>query len=161
LNSIRVFVWSLRRLLWIAAFLLCPQAHGKPPTEWQFKTWQDAVTQAEAEKKPLFVIFGFEDCQWCDYLYRRGMNDAELRGKYQQAAALTYFDTKSTNQAEQLILPGGATITRAEIIKRFQAYPTPSWVFISPSGEVLQANRSGKSTSREMLRDLEAALLKK
>jgi thioredoxin-related protein len=153
---------SLYRVAVVLVSLFVGQlAHAKPPAEWQFQEWRDAVAKAESEKKPLLILFGFEDCQWCDYLYRRGMNDANLRSKYQQAAALTYFDTKNTNQAEQLTLPGGATVTRAEIMQRFQAYPTPSWVFISPSGEVLQTNRSGKSTSREMLRDLEAALSKK
>jgi thioredoxin-related protein len=149
------------RLAMLVSISLCGQlAQAKPPAEWQFKEWRDAVAQAESEKKPLFVLFGYEGCQWCEHLYRRGMNDADLRSKYQQGAALTYFDTKSPRQDEQLALPGGATFARAELIKHFQAYPTPSWVFLSPSGAVLQTNRNGKSTTREMLRDLEAALSK-
>jgi len=152
----------LRRLVVIVSILLGgPLAQAKPPAEWQFKEWRDAVAQAEREKKPLFVLFGYEDCPWCEYLYRRGMNDADLRSKYQQGAVLTYFDTKGPKPDEQLVLPGGEAVARADIIKRFQAYPTPSWVFLSPSGAVLQANRNGKSTAREMLRDLDAALSKK
>jgi hypothetical protein len=46
------------------------------------------------------------------------------------------------------------------LIKRYQAYPTPSWVFLSTSGAPLAGNRSGKTTSREMLRDVEQALSK-
>lgn len=136
-------------------------AHGKPPAEWKFEEWRDAVNKTQIEQKPLFVMFGFEDCVWCDHLYRRAMNDAELRAKYQNSVALTYFDTKSTKTDEPLLMPGGALRTRAEIIKQFQAYPTPSWVFISATGEVLSANRGGKSTAREMLRDLESALSKR
>jgi thioredoxin-related protein len=152
----------LRWLALTVSILLCGQlAQAKPPAEWQFKEWRDAVEQAETERKPLFVLFGYEDCRWCEHLYRRGMNDADLRSRYQQGVVLTYFDTKSPKQDEQLVLPGGTTFARAELIKRFQAYPTPSWVFLSPSGVVLQANRGARSTAREMLRDLEAALPRK
>jgi thioredoxin-related protein len=152
---------SPRRVVLLFMLLGGQLAQAKPPAEWQFKEWQDAVAQAESEKKPLFVLFGFESCQWCEHLYRRGMNDAGLRSQYQQRVVLTYVDTKNPKQDEQMVLPGGATVARAELIKRLQAYPTPSWVFLSPSGLVLHANRNGKSTAREMLLDLETALSKK
>ena len=135
-------------------------ATANPPAAWAFKEWGDAVAQASTEKKPLFVMFGFEDCQWCEHLYRRGMNDADLRTKYQQSVVLAYMDTKSHKPDEQFTLPDGSKVTHADLLKRFQAYPTPSWVFFSSSGNVLHTNRNGKSTTREMLRDLETALSK-
>ena len=144
----------------VSLFVCVGSSSAKPPAEWQFKEWSEAVAQAETEKKPLFVLFGYEGCEWCEYLYRRGMNDAALRAKYQSSAILTYIDTKSHRPEEEFTLPGGAKIAHGELIKRFQAYPTPSWIFLSSNGATLGSNRSGKTTAREMLRDVEQALAK-
>jgi thioredoxin-related protein len=150
-----------KRLLLALLFTLAFEVvQAKPPASWEFKGWEEAVAQATAEKKPMFVMFGYEDCQWCEYLYRRGMNDTDLRSKYKQSVVLAYVDTKSHMPDEVFVMPGGARTTHAELIKRFQAYPTPSWVFLSPTGTVLHSNRNGKSTSREMQRDVETALSK-
>jgi thioredoxin-related protein len=133
-------------------------ARAKPPANWQFQEWDVAVARASAENKPLFVMFGYENCQWCEHLYRRGMNDADLRLKYSQSTVPTYVDTKSPRPDEAFTMPGGEKVTHSELIKRLRAYPTPSWVFISPDGVVLHSNRNGRSTAREMLRDVETAI---
>jgi alcohol dehydrogenase class IV len=59
---------------------------------------------------------------------------------------------------EMIALPGGSSMSHAQLIKHFRAYPTPSWVFLSTKGTVLKANRGSKSTSRQLLLDLDAAL---
>ena len=149
----------LDRLLFSALLLLAaPAALSKPPAEWRFQDWKVAVAAAERTHKPLFVLFGFEECPYCDYLYRHGMDSPDVRTKYQASAVLTYYDTRAHRPDEPVVLPGGATMTHAQFIKQFRAYPTPSWVFLSPKGTVLQANRGSKSTSPALLRDLEAAL---
>ena len=147
-----------RLLLSTVLFLVVPAAFSKPPAEWQFQDWKTAVATAERTHKPLFVFFGFEECPYCDYLYRHGMDSAEVRTKYQASAVLTYYDTRAHGSDEMVALPGGATMSHAQFIKQFRAYPTPSWLFLSNKGAVLQANRGSKSTSRDLLRDLEAAL---
>ena len=141
-------------LLW----LLVPAALARPPAEWQFKDWNAAVVAAEKSRKPLFVLFGFEQCPYCDHLYREGMNHAETRARYQSSVVLAYHDTRAHGPDEVIRLPGGATMSHAQFLKQFRAYPTPSWVFLSPKGTVLQANRGSKSSSRQLQRDLEAAL---
>ncbi|MEP6941249.1 MAG: thioredoxin fold domain-containing protein [Rudaea sp.] len=151
---------TIRLCLALTALFFSQGALANPPANWEFKEWNEAVVQANAEKRPILVMFGYEDCRWCEYLYRRGMNDADLRAKYKQSVVLAYVDTKSHKPDEEFAMPGGAKTTHAELIRRFQAYPTPSWVFLSPSGEVLHTGRNGKSTSRDMLRDLETALSK-
>jgi thioredoxin-related protein len=151
----------LNRLVLTLVVTLCFQAaEAKPPEAWEFKGWEEAVAQSTAERKPMFILFGYEDCQWCEYLYRRGMNDADLRSRFKQSFVLAYVDTKSHAPNEEFVMPGGARITHAELIKQFQAYPTPSWVFLSPTRTVLHGNRNGKSTSRDMQRDIGAALSK-
>ena len=144
----------LAALLWLAA----PAALAKPPAEWRFEDWNAAVASAEQSGKPLFVLFGFEQCPYCDYLYRHGMSSAELRARYQAGAVLAYYDTRARKADDVVRLPGGATLTHAQLIQQFRAYPTPSWMFLSAKGTVLKANRGSKTTSTQLQRDLEAAL---
>ena len=149
----------LVRLLLSALLLLgAPAAFAKPPAEWQFQDWKAAVAAAERTNKPLFVLFGFEQCPYCDYLYRHGMDSTEVRAKYQASVVLAYYDTRVPKPDELVRLPGGATMSHAQFIKTFRAYPTPSWQFLSTKGTVLKANRGSKSTGRDLLRDLDAAL---
>jgi hypothetical protein len=56
--------FKLAALVSFAAALTIPQAHAKPPAEWQFKTLPEAITQSETENKPLLIMFGFEKCTW-------------------------------------------------------------------------------------------------
>lgn len=150
----------LRRLLLSVLLLLAaaPAAFSKPPVEWRFQDWNAAVAAAQRTNRPLFVLFGFEQCPYCDYLYRHGMDSSEVRTKYQASVVLAYYDTRARRADEMVALPGGATMSHAQFIKQFRAYPTPSWVFLSTKGTVLQANRGSKSTSGALTRDLEAAL---
>jgi len=148
-----------RLLLSALLLLLVPAAHSKPPAEWRFQDWNAAVAAAEKTNKPLFVLFGFEQCPYCEHLYRNGMDSSELRTKYQAGAVLAYYDTRAHGPDEPVQLPGGATMNHAQFIKQFRAYPTPSWMFMSSKGTVLQANRGSKSSSRDLLRDLDAALV--
>jgi len=149
---------SVRLLLAAVLLLVAPLAASKPPVEWQFQDWKTAVAAAERTRKPLFVLFGFEQCPYCDHLYRNGMNNPELRAKYQASAVLAYYDTRAHGSDERVVLPGGATMSHAQFIKQFRAYPTPSWLFLSAKGTVLLANRGSKSTSGQLLRDLDVAL---
>jgi thioredoxin-related protein len=133
-------------------------AFAKPPAEWKFQDWNTAVATAQKTQRPLFVLFGFEQCPYCEHLYRHGMASADARGRYQASVVLAYYDTRIPKPDAPVKLPGGTTMTHAEFIKQFRAYPTPSWLFMSPQGTVLKANRGSKSTARDLLRDLDAAL---
>lgn len=151
---------KLRVTALLAGSLVGASAQSSPPEEWHFKDWPEAVAQAKAESKPLFVLFGFEDCPWCRYLYQHGMSDRDLRATYQRRVILAYFDTKMHGREEQLVFPGGTSTSAGEIIERLHAYPTPSWVFISPCGVVLNADRGSMTTPIELRRALEVALSK-
>jgi thioredoxin-related protein len=148
----------IRLLLSTLLLLGVPGSFAKPPAEWKFQDWKSAVATAEATHKPLFVLFGFEECPYCEYLYRHGMDSADARNRYQSNVVLAYYDTRIPKADDVVRLPGGASMSHAQFIKQFRAYPTPSWIFMSSKGAVLQASRGSKSTSGELLRELDAAL---
>jgi thioredoxin-related protein len=154
---------SPSKIVSLAAFLgLTVSTHvfAKPPEDWQFKALPEAIIQAETENKPLLIFFGFEKCAWCDYLYNAGMNNNDLKKEYKNAVALAYYDTRVPKADDIVSLPAGQSMKHSDFIKQYRAYPTPSWIFISPKGEILYGNNGGKSTAREMRRDLEIALKK-
>src|SRR5262245_11600434 len=148
----------IRLLLSALLLLIAPAAFSKPPAEWKFQDWKAAVAAAEGTQRPLFVFFGFEQCPYCEYLYQHGMDSSALRARYQASVVLAYYDTRAPGPDDVVRLPGGATMSHAQFIKQFRAYPTPSWMFMSAKGAVLQAHRGSKSTSDELLRQLDAAL---
>ncbi|ANJ73028.1 thioredoxin family protein [Ralstonia insidiosa] len=148
-------------LLALLLVLMSSMANAAPPKEWGFLPLGEAIKIAKRDNKPIFVLFGFEDCPWCSRLYAGAMSDNDLRAQYQSSVVLAYFDTKGGPKSEVFDLPNGVQQTRAGIIQIFAAYPTPSWVFLSPDGTTLGAGRNGKTTAREMRRDLETALAKK
>jgi hypothetical protein len=86
------------------------------------------------------------------------MDSSDARARYQASVVLAYYDTRLPQADAVVRLPGGATMTHAQFIKQFRAYPTPSWLFLSTKGAVLQAGRGSKSTDRDLLRQLDAAL---
>lgn len=144
-----------RLLCGLSLALLVVSAQARPPADWPFQTWDAAVASSVAGQRPVFVLFGFENCPWCDYLYQRGMNDDEVKAQYARHLVMTYVDTKAANQEELFTLPGGERMALKDLVRKFRAYPTPSWIFLSPTGQLLHADRGGKSTAREMLKDLE------
>ena len=79
--------------------LCISSAYAGPPANWPFKPWNEAVAAAKADGKLLFILFGYEDCPWCDTLYRRAMNDDEVRSRYSAALMLTYVDTKADRKS--------------------------------------------------------------
>lgn len=131
-----------------------------PPASWPFKPWDEAVSASKVQKKPLLVLFGYDDCKWCHVLYRGGMNDDEVLARYSANLVLTYVDTKTTAAETRFRLPDGSSVPLKELLKLYRAYPVPSWVYLAANGTVLHSNRLGTTTARELLKDMEVALSK-
>ena len=144
----------------LISWLCASISQAAPPTNWPFKSWDEAVAISKAEHKPLFVLFGYEECEWCHYLYHRGMNDAEVLSKYSSSFSLTFIDTKATPETTVFHFPDGSAVLLKELLRRYRVYPVPSWVFLSETGVLLHSNRGGRTPTRELLRDLEVALAK-
>lgn len=144
----------------VSSLLSISTACARPPAEWPFKPWNEAVAVAKAEKKPLFVLFGYESCEWCRVLYRGGMNDPDVLSKYRSSLVLTYVDTEATSEDARFVLPEGTSFSLKDLLDRYRVYPVPSWVYLSETGVLLNSDRGGRTTSRELLRDIEIALSK-
>ena len=120
-----------------------PAAHAKPPEDWPFVEYNDAVRMAKRMNKPMFVYFGFPTCPYCEIANRNTFSINALRKRYTEHYVLAYFDIRG-DPNDPITLPAGEKLTRAEAIQRLRSSPVPAWMFVSPTGkEILLRRGSG------------------
>ena len=120
-----------------------------PPPEWGFINIKDGFKKARDENKPIFVLFGFENCPWCKVLYRSAFSDTELREYYRKEFVLVYMSTRGENEEPLYKLPDGQELSAAQITKAWNVYPTPSWRWLRPDGSVIAMDNNARTTPRE------------
>ena len=127
------------------AFLLAPQApQAKTPDGWPFVEFNEAVRVAQRTHKPMFVYFGFQTCPYCEIANKNTFSFDALRKRYTEHYVLAYFDIRG-NPADQITLPSGEKITRADAIKRLRSVPVPAWMFIAPDGKEILMRRGSRT----------------
>lgn len=151
---------ALAALIAFIAIFLSTGTFAAPPAEWGFQKLPAAMAAAKAANKPVFVLFGHEACGYCKLLYRQTLSDEDLRKTFQKDFVLAYVDTDGLGEPDSYQLGSDPAQGRADFIKAFNAYPTPSWVFLTPKGIRLHGERGGKTMARELLRDGDTALEK-
>lgn len=122
-------------------------AQAKPPEEWPFIEFNQAVRTAKRVNKPMFVYFGFPTCPYCEIANKNTFSSNTLRKRYTEHYVLAYFDVRG-NADDIIALPGGEKLTRAEAMTRLRSNPVPAWMFVSPEGKEILMRR-GSATPVE------------
>jgi thioredoxin-related protein len=126
-------------------FLLAPQApQAKTPDGWPFIEFNEAVRVMQRTHKPMFVYFGFQTCPYCEIANKNTFSFDTLRKRYTDHYVLAYFDIRG-NPADQMTLPSGEKITRADAIRRLRSVPVPAWMFIAPDGREILMRRGSRT----------------
>ncbi|MFN0161287.1 MAG: thioredoxin family protein [Burkholderiales bacterium] len=135
---------TILAIAWALCFLAAPATHAKTPDGWPFVEYTEAIKLSQKSGKPMFVLFGFPTCPYCEYLNKHTFSSEMLRKRYSASYVLGYFDIRG-NPADVLTLHDGKKMTRAEAIKHLKGSPVPGWTFVSSDGkEILQ--RKGSRT---------------
>lgn len=113
---------------------LCAATRAEAPDGYPFVPFDQAMQQAQAEGKPLFVYFGRYGCGYCEKTNKEAFSDAEVKTRYTEHYALAYVDAES---GERLRLPSGERITERELGTRYDAFVTPVFSFLTPEGELV------------------------
>ena len=117
-------------------FMLTTSASANPPAGYPFLRFDQAIEQAAAEAKPVFLYFGRYGCGYCDRTNKEAFSDPVVRERYTSHYVLTYVDSES---GRRLRLPSGERITERELGTRWNAAVTPVFTFMTPDGtRVLQ-----------------------
>ena len=125
----------MRTMLFLMFILLASTAaRAEAPAGYPFLPFDQAMTQARAEHKPLFVYFGRYGCGYCEKTNREAFSDDGVRAAYTQHYVLAYVDSES---GKRLRLPSGERITERELGTRYDAFVTPVFTFMTADGEAL------------------------
>ena len=104
---------------------------ANPPQDYPFLRFDEAMQQANKERKLVFVYFGRYGCAYCDKTNKEAFADLDVREKYVSHYVLTYVDSES---GRRLRLPSGERITERELGTRYNAAVTPVFSFMTPDG---------------------------
>ncbi|HEY9147643.1 MAG TPA: thioredoxin fold domain-containing protein [Gammaproteobacteria bacterium] len=142
------------RLFALALFSLTAlAAHADAPEGYPFLPFDQAMKQAAAEQKPVFVYFGRYGCGYCDKTNKEAFSDPTVRERYVSHYVLAYVDSES---GKRLRLPSGERITERELGTRYDAFVTPVFSFLDPQGG-LQHRLVGVQSREELLKADEVA----
>jgi len=138
----------LMSALVFAVPLFAEVARAKIPDGWPFLEFNEAVKVARQKGRPMFVYFGFETCPYCAYLNEHAFSSESLRKLYTANYVLAYFDIRG-NPEDEITLPDGGHVTRAEAIKRLKGSPVPAWMFVGPDGGTILMRRGSRTKVNE------------
>jgi thioredoxin-related protein len=122
------------RTLGFILFFLGTSAVADPPEGYPFLPFDEAMEQANAETKLMFVYFGRYGCGYCDKTNKEAFSDPGVKSQYSKNYILAYVDAES---GKRLRLPTGERITERELGTRYNAFVTPVFSFMSPDGTVV------------------------
>lgn len=120
-----------RSALVLVVLLFITPVSGNPPAGYPFLRFDQAMQQANSERKLVFVYFGRYGCAYCGKTNREAFSDASVRDKYMRHYVLAYVDAES---GRRLRLPTGERITERELGTRYNAAVTPVFSFLAPDG---------------------------
>lgn len=124
----------LRTTLMLLTLLAGSAALADAPQGYDFLPFDEALRQANAQAKPVFVYFGRYGCGYCEKTNKEAFSDPSVRERYSRHYVLAYVDAES---GERLRLPSGERITERELGTRYEAMVTPVFSFMTPDGEVV------------------------
>jgi thioredoxin-related protein len=146
-----------RSALLLLMLVVVAPASANPPAGYPFLRFDEAMQQANADVKLVFVYFGRYGCAYCDKTNKEAFSDPTVRDKYIGNYILTYVDSES---GRRLRLPSGERITERELGTRYNAAVTPVFSFMTPDGtRVLQLiGLQSKASLLEADRKIQEAL---
>lgn len=125
----------MRYLLILLSTLLMQPVLAEAPEGYPFQAFDQALQQARAQNKILFVYFGRYGCGYCEKTNKEAFSDARVRQIYTDNYVLAYVDAES---GKRLRLPSGERITEHEVGTRYNAFVTPVFTFLTPGGTPLK-----------------------
>ena len=145
------------RQLALMVLALCAFAvQADAPEGYPFVSFDEAMREAQAQQKPIFVYFGRHGCGYCEKTNKEAFSQATVKERYTQNYILAYVDAES---GKRLRLPSGERITERELGTRYNAFVTPIFSYLDSSGTA-QHRLVGVQSEETLLAADEAAMAK-
>ncbi|MDJ0832450.1 MAG: thioredoxin fold domain-containing protein [Gammaproteobacteria bacterium] len=124
LSSYRQHLLSLLCLLFFPVFSVV----AAPPETYKFLSLTEAMQQASAQNKPMFLYFGRYGCSTCRKMHKEVFTNDEMQEKYNRDFVLAYVDTES---GKRIKLPSGERMTEMQFASRNRILGTPTFIYFS------------------------------
>jgi thioredoxin-related protein len=124
-------MWKPTVLGLLLFVLLSLPVRAEPPAGYPFVNYDEGLTQAKQDGRPVFVYVGRFGCGWCEEVNSKTFTDPQLRALYVRRYHLVYVDSEG---GQRLTLPSGERITEHELGARLKVFATPVFVYLEPSG---------------------------
>ena len=129
----------------LAGFLFQPVL-AAPPERYEFLPFDQALKQAAADNKPLFLYFGRYGCNTCRKMHKEVFSDPSLQQNLSNHFVLAYVDTESGNRIR---LANGERTTEMQFASRSRILGTPTFVYFSDQQKPL-FTKAGFQTISQM-----------
>lgn len=137
----RSFIWL--SVLWLG---FSQQVYCAPPEDYAFLPLTEAMQQASAEGKPMFLYFGRYGCSTCRKMHKEVFTDPALQQKYSERFVLAYVDTESGNRIR---LPSGERTTEMQFAASNRILGTPTFIYFAEDQKPL-FKRAGFQSIEQM-----------
>jgi len=145
ISTIRLLMRDLGLLVLLALF--CRVAVAAPPEGYQFTNLTQALQQAAAEQKPMFLYFGRYGCSTCRKMHQEVFSDIDLTQQFADQFVLAYVDTESDRRIR---MPNGERTTEMQFAARNRILGTPTFIYFSAQQKPL-FKKSGFQTIKQMM----------
>ena len=121
--------------VFLAALLLAAgTAAAAPPKGYKFVRFEEGMRQAYEQKKPMFVLFGFDGCVHCAIIDRQVFREQDIKEMLSGSYVLVYVDTLGAGETEPIKLISGESITLKQLKTMYQVQGVPAFHFLESNG---------------------------
>jgi thioredoxin-related protein len=125
---------------------MCQPVLAAPPDQYNFLSLTEALEQAVAENKPMFLYFGRYGCNTCRKMHQEVFSDPALRQNMSDQFVLAYVDTES---GARIRMANGERTTEMQFAARSRIIGTPTFIYFSVDQKLL-FKKAGFQTISQM-----------
>ena len=134
-KNIAIINTSMKRTyLLLFSLMFSTSIFADAPKGYPFVTFNKGYSQAQQSNKPIFLYFGRYGCGWCDKTNAETFSQKEIKKLFTSNYELVYVDAES---GKRITLPSGERISEMELGARLNAFATPLFVYMTPTGKAV------------------------
>lgn len=123
-----IFTWSL--FLWLS--YLPYSANAEASTLEEATNFQQLSENMQAKRLPLLLAFHAEHCHYCQRLFEEQLIPIIKNGAYAERIVIRTFDIDNLGSIQDF---NGEQISAEQFTKRYEAFLTPTLVFLDANGQ--------------------------
>jgi len=114
-----------------------------------------AAEQARATGMPIMVVFGAEECPYCERMKKEFLIPQLQQGELQKKVLVREVDIQAAGKIGDF---DGLRIRNGNFVHRYEVFATPTVVLVDPEGKVLTTPLVGYSDVQDYAQRLEQAI---